>query len=227
MMKKKQKDNLIKAFEEINAPDKDVLLQKIESKKAFGGEYVEESKAVQKTARKKRAVWTSLACSFVVIALVIILISSSIFGPAHSDGDGTDLGVNVVDYRGDWNFYYDNKICFDTIDKTMKDAGVELIYDYDKEWSIIETQITQDESGYREYYVKDGKSVEVTVLLQENVTNNDARYFAIFSNINGSSIHGNYRVYQSYYFSDSVRKDVYIVYLEKQVYIFVTDFDIK
>lgn len=226
-MKRKQKDNLIKAFEELNAPDKDVLLQKIESKKAFGGEFIEGSKAVQKTTRKKRAVWTSLACSLVVIALAIILISSSIFGPAHSEGDVPNSSVNVVDYRGDWNFYYDNKICFDTIDKTMKDAGVELIYDYDKDWSIVETQITQDESGYREYYIKDGKSVEVTVLLQENVTNNDARYFAIFSNINGSSIHGNYRVYQSYYFSDRVRKDAYIVYLEKQVYIFVTDYDIK
>ena len=36
-MKKRQKDNLIKAFEELNVPDKDVLLQKIESKKALGG----------------------------------------------------------------------------------------------------------------------------------------------------------------------------------------------
>ena len=37
-MKKQQKDNLIKALEELNAPDKNVLLQKTQSKKALGGE---------------------------------------------------------------------------------------------------------------------------------------------------------------------------------------------
>ena len=227
-MKKKQRHNMITAFEELNAPDKDVLLQKIESKKAFGGQFDEETQAAPKTTRKKRVAWTSFACSIAVVVIALIIISVSVFRPKDSNGDlPPATSVNIVDYRSDWTFTYDNKICFDEIDKTMKDAGIELIYDYNKDWTISETQITQDESGYREYYDKDGISIEVTVLLESHVTSVDSRYSAIFRNINGSFIRGNYRVYDSYYYVDGTRKKAYLIYLKDKVFIFTSDVDMK
>lgn len=227
-MNRKQKDNLIKAFEELNAPDKDVLLQKIESKKALGGEFVEQkSKAEIKTAHKKRAVWTSLACSLVVIVIAIIILSQSVFQPSYTPDGSPNAGTDIIDYQSEWRFASDDRICFDTIDKTMQEAGVDLIYDYNQEWRIVETQITQDESGYREYYSKDGKTVEVTVLLEQRFTSKEGKYFAIFRNINGSFIHGKYRVYRSYYFDNDSRKEVYVIYLKNQVYIFTLDVDLR
>ncbi|MDE7079887.1 MAG: hypothetical protein K2O95_07220 [Clostridia bacterium] len=224
-MNNRQKENLIKAFEELNAPDKDVLLQKIESKKAFGGQFVEpNTPTVQNTKRKRRVVWTSVACSVVVVVIAVILLSVSVFQPNDAPGD---LGTSIIDYRGDWQISLDNKICFDQIDKNMKEAGVDLIYEYDNDWSIVKTQITQDESGYREYYVKDGISVEVTVLLEARVTSVEGKYDAIFKNINGSFVYGDYRVYNSNYYVNSSRKNAYLIYLEDRVFIFESDVDLK
>ncbi|MDE6361355.1 MAG: hypothetical protein K2L53_00080, partial [Clostridia bacterium] len=176
-MKKKQKENLIKAFEELNAPDKDVLLQKIESKKALGGEFAQEEARIKKARRRNRVAWTSLACFVVVIAIVAILISNSIFRTPDDlpDGDGSNIGgsdidTDVIDYRNSWKFSFDGNISFDDIDETLKDLGMPLIYEYQDGWSVVETEITQDESAFREYYVKDGVTVEVTILLQEKVT---------------------------------------------------------
>ena len=229
-MKKKQKDNLIKAFEELNAPDKDVLLQKIESKKALGGS-VERQKAEQRQKAVRRVAWTSLACSVAVIALVLILITSSIFGgDKASDNkgyDGSNIGADVIDYRSSWNFKMDGNISFDETDKNIKDCGIELIYDYLDDWTIVKTQVTQDESAYREYYEKNGVKVEVTLLLEENVTSMDGRYYTILKNGYDSFVHGKYKVYHSFYTVNGTRKHAYAVYLKDQVYIFTSDKDLR
>ncbi|MDE6474179.1 MAG: hypothetical protein K2L70_03695 [Clostridia bacterium] len=233
-MKKKQKDNLIKAFEELNTPDKDVLLQKIEGKKALGGEWAKQEEKAKKARRRNRVAWTSFACSVVVIAIVVILISSSIFGgstnaPTPDDGSnigGSNIGAGIIDYRNSWKFTLDNNISFDGIDKTIKDLGIDLIYDYKDDWAIVETEVTQDESAYREYYVKDDVTVEVTVLLKGNVTSMDGRYYAILSG--GSKfISGNYAVYSATYTVNKRFKQAYVIYLKDQVYIFTSDVDLR
>ncbi|MDE5755631.1 MAG: hypothetical protein K2I23_00890 [Clostridia bacterium] len=229
-MKKKQKDNLIKAFEELNAPDKDVLLQKIESKKALGGDFAQsKGKTNQKAIR--RVAWASLACSVLVIALVLIIISSSVFGANNNapngSNDGSNIGADVIDYRSSWKFKADENISFGEFDKTIKDAGVELIYDYNDEWTIVETQITQDESAYREYYVKDGVTVEVTLLLEEKYTSMDGRYYSILQGRNYSFVSGKYNVYCSSYSVNGVYKFAYAIFLKDQVYIFTSDKNLK
>ena len=226
-MNKKQKDNLIKAFQELNAPDKDVLLQKIESKKALGGDFSQSQVNVPKAIRKRRVAWTSFACSFVVIVIAIILLSMSVFGGEKNAPDNSsDVGTTLIDYRANWSFTVDNKISFDTIDKNMKEAQVSLIYDYVDDWTIVETQITQDESAYREYYVKDGITVEVTVLLKENVASMGGRYYYILSGVYGKSVYeDNYYVYDSTYYVNNARKKAYLIYLEDKVYIFTSDVD--
>lgn len=228
-MKKKQKENLIKAFEELNAPDKDVLLQKIQSKKALGGEFVQEEKKAKKARRRRRVAWTSFACSVVVIAIAVILLSISVFGGPNKapdiGNDGANIGSNVIDYRSSWKFILDGNISFDGIDKNIKDLGVDLIYGYQDDWDIVETEVTQDESAYREYYVKDGVKVEVTVLLQNNVTSMDGRYYAILSG-GYKYTSGKYAVYKSTYAVNSTFKQAYVIYLKDQVYIFTSDTDL-
>ena len=229
-MKKKQKDNLIKAFEELNAPDKDVLLQKIESKKALGGDFAQsKTKTNQKAIR--RVAWASFACSVAIIALVLIIISSSVFGGKSNipdtGNDGSSVGTDVIDYHRNWKFNPDDKISFGYFDKTVKDSGVELIYDYLDDWTIVETQVTQDESAYREYYVKDGVTVEVTLLLKEKYTSMDGRYYAILQNYSYSFVSGNYNVYVSSYSINGVYKFAYTIYLKDQVYIFTSDNNLK
>ena len=230
MMKKKQKDNLIKAFEELNAPDKDVLLQKVQSKKALGGEFVEQETKAKKARRRNRVAWTSFACSIVVIAIAVILISMSIFGgPTNApgqDNDSANIGSDVIDYRSSWRFTLDNNISFDDIDKNIKDLGIDLIYDYKDDWTVVETEVTQDESAYREYYVKDNIKVEVTVLLQGNVTSMDGRYYAILSG-GYKFISGKYAVYNSTYVVNEALKQAYVIYLKDQVYIFTSDVDLR
>lgn len=232
-MKKKQKDNLIKAFEELSAPDKDVLLQKIESKKALGGEFAQEETRIKKARRRNRVAWTSLACFAVVIAIVAILISNSIFHAPDElpDGDesnigGSDIGANVIDYRSSWKFILDSNISFDSIDKNIKDLGVDLIYGYQDDWDIVETEVTQDESAYREYYVKGGVKVEVTVLLQNNVTSMDGRYYAILSG-GRKFTSGKYAVYNTAYSVNGSLKQAYVIYLKDQVFIFTSDVDLE
>ena len=202
----------------MNAPDKDVLLQKIESKKALGGQFV-QSETVNKPTRKKRAVWVSFACSLIILILVVAVVSVSVFGPSAEDG--ANVGANIIDYRSEWQFDLDRKISFDAIDKTMKEAGVNLIYEYNPEWSIVKTQITQDESMYREYYVKDDVTMEVTVLLEEKIMSVESKYRDILRNIYDSSVHGQYRVYDSEYTVGGSRLHAYVIYLKDQVYIFV------
>ncbi|MDE6372630.1 MAG: hypothetical protein K2L61_03695 [Clostridia bacterium] len=220
---------MIKAFAELNAPDKDVLLQKIESKKALGGEFVEQEVKAKKARRRNRVAWTSFACSVVVIAIAVILISMSIFGgPQKSPDNGnnsSNIGAGVIDYRNSWKFTLDGNISFDDIDNNIKDSGIDLIYDYQDDWAIVETQVTQDESAYREYYVKDGVRVEVTVLLKENVTSMDGRYYAILSG-NYKFASGNYAVYKASYTINGSRKQAYVIYLKDQVYIFTSDVDL-
>ncbi|MDE6275760.1 MAG: hypothetical protein K2M75_04395 [Clostridia bacterium] len=230
-MKKKQKDNLIKAFEELNAPDKDGLLQKIESKKALGGR-LEQQKAEEKqrAARRNRTAWASFACCLAVITIAVILISISIFrSPTAPDAGngGSNVGADVIDYRSSWNFKSDDNISFDETDKNIKNAEIDLIYDYSDEWTIVKTQVTQDESAYREYYVKDGVKVEVTLFLEENVTSMDGRYYAILMSGFDSFLYGNYRVYHSSYTVNGARKHAYTIYLKEQVYVFTSDVDLK
>lgn len=231
-MKKQQKDNLIKALEELNAPDKNVLLQKTQSKKALGGEFESSSrKEYVKAKRKKRVAWTSFACSFVVIALAIVLISISVFGgkdgSSGNNNDGSNIGADVIDYRYSWQFDIDYNISFALTDKSIKDSGISLIYGYKEGWTIAKTQVTQDESAYREYYVKDGVTVEVTVLLEEKVTGMDGRYNAILRNADDSFVHGKYLVYTNRYSVNGSYKQAYVIYLKDQVYIFTSDVDLK
>ena len=228
-MNKKQRQNLIEALEELNAPDRDDLLRKIEGKKAFGGKWDESQVATPKAIRKKRAAWASLASSFVVIVIAVILITTSVFGGGKGPTDnGSDAGLNLVDYRADWNFTIDNKISFDTIDKNMKEAGVSLIYDYAEGWDIVETQITQGESSYREYYVREGVSVEVTVLLKENVASMGGKYYDILNGVSYKSVYKDkYYVYESYYNINGARRKAYLIYLKDVVYIFTSDVDMK
>lgn len=231
-MKKRQRDNLIKAFEELNTPDKDVLLQKIESKKALGGNSERRKVELkQRTVRKKRVAWASFACSLVVITIAVILISISIFGsnPTSPDNsnDGSSIGADVIDYRSSWRFVPDSNISFDLTDMTIKDAKIELIYDYEDDWTIVKTQVTQDESAYREYYVKDGVKVEVTLLLEENFTSMDGRYNAILRGWYDTFVYGKYKVYHSRYTVNGVVKHAYTIYLEDQVYIFTSDINLK
>ena len=226
-MNRKKKDNLIKALQELNAPDKDVLMKKVESKKALGGQSFDMStQTVRPTARKKRAVWTSFACSIAVIVLAVVIISVSVFGPKNPTDD-PNTNTNIVDCRSEWNIKTDDRIIFNDIDKTMKDADVDLIYDYNDNWNITNTQITQDESGYREYYAKDDIVVEVTILLEEKITAYDSRYSAILSTGNNSFVYGNYRVYNSYYTVDGAAMQAYVIYLKEQVYIFTSNTDLR
>ena len=236
-MNKKRKDNLIKAFEELGAPDKDVLLQKIESKKALGGN-LETQKAEKKQKVVRRAAWTSIACSVLLIALVVILITSPIFvqkpdspnegnnGAPNAGNDGSSIGADIIDYRSSWRFTQDDNISFDDTDTNIKDAGIELIYDYLDDWTIVETQVTQDESAYREYYVKKGVRIEVTVFLAEKYTSMDGRYNAILQS--GSSFASDkYRVYVSTYSINGRFKFAYTIYLKDQVYIFTSDISLR
>ena len=227
-MKKKQKDNLIKAFEELGAPDKDVLLQKIESKKALGGNTENQrAQEKQRAVRVRRVAWTSFACSLAVIALVIVIIASSVFGRDGSgDGPGAGIGADVKDYRSSWSFTFDDNISFDQTDKTIKDAGIDLVFDFSDDWTIVKTQVTQDESAYREYYVKDGVKVEFTLLLSEKVTSMDGRYYAILNTRSYSFIYDKYIVYRSYYVINGISKHAYSIFLEDQVYIFTSDVDL-
>lgn len=232
-MKKSQKDNLIKALEELNAPDKDVLLQKIESKKALGGDR-EISKKPQKSAakRNRRVAWTAAACSVCVLIVALILISMSIFGfggaQSPDNGDNRPSSDGTIDYRASWKFKYYDNISFDAVGGNMKNLDVELIYDYNTNWEIIDTQVTQDESAYREYYEKDGVVIRVTVFLKPKISQIEEEYKKIIEGTNYTSVvKGNYKVYKSLYYVGAKRKTAYVIYLKEQVYVIDSDADIS
>ena len=82
-----KKKKLRDAFDNLARPDKDRLLEKIESKKAFGGEFqrdfeAEQRKMISEKRRKIRAL-TAIACSIAVI-LVCVISGSIFFRSFHS-----------------------------------------------------------------------------------------------------------------------------------------------
>lgn len=230
-MKRREKYNLIKALDEINAPDKKDLLQKIESKKALGAHFVKEvAQEKIERARRQRLRLVAFACCAVTLLFAISLTSVFLIPITNKDSMPPDKdsppngSTNVdapVDYRYNWSFYKDYYISFDDIATTMN-KKISLIYDYDESWEIVATQSTQNGCALREYYVKDGQQVEVTVYNKNTLVGMDERY-ATFIKYRNSKVYGKYTVYHGEFNYKQEHKYVYVIYLSKQVYFFFSD----
>lgn len=184
-MNKEQKEKLKNALQEVNAPEKDKLLDRIEQRKNFSEVFQTESEYVKKKKRKSTTVAVAFALSFVLCVVVIVSIFSWIT-KAFSDelyiaGGGTIVdGERYDDFRDDWNLTYDGYISFEDADMSYeefcKGKAIDRIVPLTGDWSVTRTQLTQDESAYREYRSNGEDEIEVTVFTQGKIPALDTRY---------------------------------------------------
>lgn len=217
-----KKKKLRDAFDSLARPDKDRLLEKIESKKAFGGEFqrdfeAEQRKMISEKRRKIRAL-TAIACSIAVI--LVCVISGSIFLRSFQSGDKD--GALYIDHRDSWYFSNNYYISFDETDLSMtsfcEQSGITSVLPVIEDgWTLIGSQITQSENGFRQTYLKDGKEIEITVFIDGNLVGFEDKY-QIFISYDNTEMHGNTVVYRGEYTVGGEVKQVYVVYASDAVY---------
>lgn len=238
-MKKKQKENLIKALQEVNAPDKKYLLERIESKKNFRKEYETETKLIRQrqSGKTSRRVVASACIAGAVVFVVIasLLISSLVIFLNTSDGT-VDQGGNTTvegekDYRGEWKFELDNSLSFDDIDQTFEEydrhTALKWLYEYQNGWTVKRTQITQDEKSFREYYTDGECNVEVTVFTKYGkVPALDTRYKTLLNFEKKKSCSFGIVYYGNLSLKNSPYSYGYAIYTEDAVYVLYSDKDL-
>lgn len=235
-MNKKQKDNLIKALQEVNAPDKEELLDRIEQKKNFRKEYEKESKLIMARSSNaksmRRLVTACIAGAFVFVAVITLVIASvlAMFKSAANSPSGGNSSVvdGTKDYRNDWDFRFDYKQSFDdvdiTLDKYCKDNNLEWMYDYQDGWVVTKTQFTQDENSYREYYKNGEYNVEVTIFTKRSkIPATDTRYEQFLNFENRKTCSDNIVYYGNLVLENSPYEYVYVIYKEDAVYVLYAD----
>lgn len=184
-MNKEQKEKLKNALQEANAPEKDKLLDRIEQRKNFAESFQAESEYVKKKKRKSTTIAVAFALSFVLCVVVIVSIFSWI-AKAFSDelyiaGGGTIVdGERYEDNSNRWNLTYDGYISFEDADISYDEFcrlnAIDRLIPLLEGWSVTRTQLTQDESAYREYRTNGKEQIEVTVFTEGKIPALDTRY---------------------------------------------------
>lgn len=230
-MNKEQKEKLNNALQEVNAPDREKLLDRIEQKKNFSREYesvceVQRKKKI-KTTVSRVAVATVVMSFAVCIVILLSIFFNSVFsssGKENGDnGNGSTIDGEVYkDYCADWKFVYDNYISFDDVDMTYDQfceyKEIEKIFALQEGWSVTRMQTTQIEGAYREYRTDSNDKIELTVFTSRIIPGLDARYKTFFENRNKTFVDGRVWYNMSLMFSDVDYQYSYVYYGEDAVY---------
>ncbi len=231
-MNKDQKEKLNNALQEVNAPDREKLLDRIEQKKNFSREYESvcesQRKKKIKTTVSRVAVATVVMSFAVCIVILLSIFFNSVFSSSGTQsGNGNNNGSTIdgeiyKDYCADWKFVYDNYISFDDVDMTYDQfceyKEIEKIFALQEGWSVTRMQTTQIEGAYREYRTDGNDKIELTVFTSRIVPGLDARYKTFFENRNKTFVDGRVWYKMSLMFSNVDYQYAYVYYGEDAVY---------
>lgn len=230
-MNKEQKEKLNNALQEVNAPDREKLLDRIEQKKNFSREYESVCEAQRKKKIKttvSRVAVATVVMSFAVCIVVLLSIFfNSVFLSSGKENGGNNNGSTIdgevyKDHCADWKFVYDNYISFDDVDMTYDQfceyKEIEKIFALQEGWSVTRMQTTQIEGAYREYRTDGNDKIELTVFTSRIVPGLDARYKTFFENRNKTFVDGRVWYKMSLMFSDVDYQYAYVYYGENAVY---------
>lgn len=230
-MKKEQKEKLNNALQEVNAPDREKLLDRIEQKKNFSREYESVCEAQRKkkikTTVSRVAVATVVMSFAVCIVILLSIFFNSVFLSSGKENGGNGNGSTIdgevyKDYCADWKFVYDNYISFDDVDMTYDQfceyKEIEKIFALQEGWSVTRMQTTQIEGAYREYRTDGNDKIELTVFTSRIIPGMDARYKTFFENRNKTFVDGRVWYKMSLMFSDVDYQYAYVYYGEDAVY---------
>ena len=230
-MNKDQKEKLNNALQEVNAPDREKLLDRIEQKKNFSREYESvcesQRKKKIKTTVSRVAVATVVMSFAVCIVILLSIFFNSVFSSSGKENGGNGNGSTIdgevyKDYCADWKFVYDNYISFDDVDMTYDQfceyKEIEKIFALQEGWSVTRMQTTQNEGAYREYRTDGNDKIELTVFTSRIIPGLDARYKTFFENRNKTFVDGRVWYKMSLMFSDVDYQYSYVYYGEDAVY---------
>lgn len=235
-MKKKQKENLIRALQEVNAPDKKELLERIEVKQNFRREYEAESRLIRSRRSQRasrRALVSACIAGAVVFVIIASLIASSLFmlNPDNGEHGGGVTVDGERDYKSNWQFKYSSFVSFDDLDVTLYEYdelfGLSCLYEYKEGWSVTKTQITQDEKSFREYYTDGEFNVEVTIFTKlSKIPANDTRYKTFLEFTSKKTCPFGVVYYGRLEIKNSPYSYGYAIYKENAVYVLYSDKDL-
>lgn len=230
-MNKEQKEKLNNALQEVNAPDREKLLDRIEQKKNFSREHESvcesQRKKKIKTTVSRVAVATVVMSFAVCIVILLSIFFNSVFSSSGTQSGNGNNGSTIdgevyKDYCADWKFVYDNYISFDDVDMTYDQfceyKEIEKIFALQEGWSVTRMQTTQIEGAYREYRTDGNDKIELTVFTSRIVPGLDARYKTFFENRNKTFVDGRVWYKMSLMFSDVDYQYAYVYYGEDAVY---------
>lgn len=236
-MNRKQKEKLTEALREANAPDKDKLLDRIEQRKNFAENYVVESRFNEKLKRKAKARKIALtafvlSCVFcIVIAVILVDTALSNFRDNNNTG-GNQIEEEIYeDYKYLWRFTLSHYVSFDATDMTYgqfcEEKGIEELLPSDGQWVVSDTELTQDESAYREYRKYGDRELEITVFTENTAPALDLRYEAMLSEYRYIRADGK-KWYNGllYYKNTGETYYYYVYYGENAVYCLYADYEV-
>lgn len=184
-MNKEQKEKLKNALREVNAPDKQKLLDRIEQRKNFASDFAQEGEYIEKKKRKnviaKTVLVFSLAVCIIFVASFLTWIDKTISDEIYQAQGGTVVdGERYEDNINSWKVKYDGYISFDDVDMSYDEFceqnGIDGLLPLFDGWSVTRTQITQDEGAFREYRTDGSQMMEFTVFVNGHIPSLDTRY---------------------------------------------------
>lgn len=234
-MNRQQKKKLNDVLLEVNAPDKDRLLDRIEQRKNFSEDFKTESEYAKKkkhktTALAVGAVLSLALCVFIVVS-VFSWICKAFSDEAYIAGGGTVVdGERYEDHRNGWKIKFSSYISFDDTDITYEEFCKhneidEFIPAYTG-WSVVRSQITQDEGSYREYRTNGEEQIEISVFADGKIPSLDKRYEYFINSTDKAYADGKVWYVSELMLQGTDYRYAYVYYAEDAIYCMYSTFEL-